>query len=190
MTQQARRAGQASASGESALEDAAQQLAAVDHEEGAAAPASWRNRRSPDRDRPPGALGADGAARVLGWLRRRPSAPADDAAPTQGIVVAGPDLDLAADDPLFTYLLDAATAVDITDLQLQSATLKVLQDAGVVLLVPLISSGRLVGLLSLGPRRSGPQRTPFFPYIPMRYHVAPATLAEPNPRLAPAAPGG
>jgi len=154
MTQQARRAGQASASGESALEDAAQQLAAVDHEEGAAAPASWRNRRSPDRYRPPGALGADGAARVLGWLRRRPSAPADEAAPAQGIVVAGPDLDLAADDPLFTYLLDAATAVDITDLQLQSATLKVLQDAGVVLLVPLISSGRLVGLLSLGPRRS------------------------------------
>jgi hypothetical protein len=44
--------------------------------------------------------------------------------------------------------------VDITVLHLQSPALKALQDAGVVLVVPLISSGSLVGLLSLGPRRS------------------------------------
>ena len=70
------------------------------------------------------------------------------------MVAAGPDLDLASNDPLVGYLLSAASAVDITGLRLQSPALKALQEAGVVLVVPLISSGSLVGLLSLGPRRS------------------------------------
>ena len=70
------------------------------------------------------------------------------------VVAAGPELDLASNDPLVGYLLSAASAVDITSLQLQSPALKALQEAGVVLVVPLISSGSLVGLLSLGPRRS------------------------------------
>ncbi len=70
------------------------------------------------------------------------------------MVAAGPDLDLASNDPLVGYLLSAASAVDITGLQLQSPALTALQEAGVVLVVPLISSGSLVGLLSLGPRRS------------------------------------
>ena len=66
----------------------------------------------------------------------------------------GIDLDLAANDPLVGYLLSAAGAVDITNLRLASPALKALQAAGVVLVVPLISSGSLVGLLSLGPRMS------------------------------------
>ncbi|MGH3180465.1 MAG: ATP-binding protein, partial [Streptosporangiaceae bacterium] len=70
------------------------------------------------------------------------------------VVAAGPELDLASNDPLVGYLLGAASAVDITGLQLQSPALQALQEAGVVLVVPLISSGSLVGLLSLGPRRS------------------------------------
>jgi serine phosphatase RsbU (regulator of sigma subunit) len=70
------------------------------------------------------------------------------------MVAAGPDLDLASNDPLVGYLLSAASAVDITHLRLQSPALEALQAAGVVLVVPLISSGSLVGLLSLGARRS------------------------------------
>jgi len=95
------------------------------------------------------------ARRVRGWLRRTPSAaavPTETTAPS--MVAAGPDLDLASNDPLVGYLLSAASAVDITGLRLQSPALKALQEAGVVLVVPLISSGSLVGLLSLGPRRS------------------------------------
>ena len=49
---------------------------------------------------------------------------------------------------------ERAQAEDITSLQLQSPALEALKEAGVVLVVPLISSGSLVGLLSLGPRRS------------------------------------
>src|SRR5690348_4034055 len=95
------------------------------------------------------------ASRVRGWLRRNPQRAVtvtDTHAPS--VVAAGPELDLASNDPLVGYLLSAASAVDITGLQLQSPALQALKQAGVVLVVPLISSGSLVGLLSLGPRRS------------------------------------
>ena len=100
--------------------------------------------------------GADNTptARMRGWLRRTPPAAADVVPIAPSVVAAGPELDLASNDPLIGYLLSAASAVDITGLQLKSPALKALQDAGVVLVVPLINSGNLVGLLSLGPRRS------------------------------------
>jgi serine phosphatase RsbU (regulator of sigma subunit) len=98
--------------------------------------------------------GAGLAGRARGWLRRTPSATAALAPTAPSMIAAGPDLDLPSNDPLIGYLLGAASAVDITRLQLQSTALSTLQDAGVVLVVPLISSGSLVGLLSLGPRRS------------------------------------
>jgi serine phosphatase RsbU (regulator of sigma subunit) len=88
------------------------------------------------------------------WLRRTKPAAAGAPKPAPSVVSAGPDLDLASNDPLVGYLLSAASTVNITGLQLQSPALRTLQDAGVVLVVPLISSGSLVGLLSLGPRRS------------------------------------
>jgi serine phosphatase RsbU (regulator of sigma subunit) len=94
------------------------------------------------------------AARRRNWLRRTAPAAADIVPIAPSVVAAGPELDLASNDPLIGYLLSAASAVDITALQLQSPALKALQEAGVVLVVPLISSGSLVGLLSLGPRRS------------------------------------
>jgi serine phosphatase RsbU (regulator of sigma subunit) len=88
------------------------------------------------------------------WLRRPPPPASGEVAAVTGITTAGADLDLASNDPLVGYLLSAASAVNITGLQLKSPALKALQDAGVVVAVPLISSGSLVGLLSLGPRRS------------------------------------
>jgi len=95
------------------------------------------------------------ASRLRGWLRRNPPAAAVATAPqAPSVVAAGPELDLASNDPLVGYLLSAASAVDITGLQLKSSALETLRQAGVVLVVPLISSGSLVGLLSLGPRRS------------------------------------
>jgi len=98
---------------------------------------------------------ADGrAGRVRGWLRRTTPATGDVVAAAPSAVTAGPELDLAANDPLVGYLLGAASAVDITRLELLSPALDALRAAGVVLVVPLISSGSLVGVLSLGPRRS------------------------------------
>lgn len=109
------------------------------------------------------------AGRMRGWLPRAwrytawpprawrySGSPDPAAAPAQPPPAAVPeiDLELAANDPLVGYLLSHAAAVDITGLRLDSAALRTLQAAGVVLVVPLISSGSLVGLLSLGPRRS------------------------------------
>jgi serine phosphatase RsbU (regulator of sigma subunit) len=99
-------------------------------------------------------LSAARPRRVRGWLRRTPSAAAVATTTAPSLVAAGPELDLASNDPLVAYLLSAASAVHIAGLQLQSPALKALEEAGVVLVVPLISSGSLVGLLSLGPRRS------------------------------------
>jgi len=101
----------------------------------------------------PGTAKAEGG-RVRGWLRRTPAATADLVPAAPSVMAAGPELDLASNDPLIGYLLSAASAVDITDLQLKSPALQALRDVGVVLVVPLISSGSVVGLLSLGPRRS------------------------------------
>src|SRR5579863_3632107 len=95
-----------------------------------------------------------GRPRVRGLLHRRSQAGTPGEAPAPRVVPTGIDLDLAANDPLVGYLLSAAGAVDITNLRLASPALKALQAAGVVLVVPLISSGSLVGLLSLGPRMS------------------------------------
>ena len=66
----------------------------------------------------------DRAGRVRGWLRRTPPAAVATVATAPSMVAAGPDLDLAANDPLVGYLLSAATAVDITGLQLQSPALR------------------------------------------------------------------
>jgi hypothetical protein len=66
----------------------------------------------------------------------------------------GPEIDLASNDPLVGYLLSAAGAVDIRGLELDSPGLAAMKAAGVVLTVPLISSGSLIGLISLGPRLS------------------------------------
>src|SRR5260370_28814003 len=70
------------------------------------------------------------AGRVRGWLRRTPPATAvATAATTPSVVAAGPELDLASNDPLVGYLLSAASAVDITGLRLRSPALKALQEA-------------------------------------------------------------
>ena len=44
--------------------------------------------------------------------------------------------------------------MDIRGLELDSPALAAMKDAGVVLIVPLISSGSLIGVISLGPRLS------------------------------------
>ena len=95
----------------------------------------------------------DGAAR-RGRLRRRAAGTDPLVAPPTAEVVTGPDVELAPNDPLLQYLLSHAQAVDITGLQLDSPGLAALRAAGAVLVIPLISSGSLVGLLSLGARRS------------------------------------
>jgi serine phosphatase RsbU (regulator of sigma subunit)/anti-sigma regulatory factor (Ser/Thr protein kinase) len=64
------------------------------------------------------------------------------------------EFDMLPNDPLLAYLLSVSSVVEINKLHLESPTLAMLKEAGVQIVVPLISQGELIGLLNLGPRRS------------------------------------
>ncbi len=111
---------------------------------------------APVDDAPPAPAPAEPPSRAWarGWRRRRPADSKAPGASTLPSVAEGPQFELASNDPLVGYLLSAAGAVDIRGLDLDSPALATLKQAGVVLTVPLISSGSLIGLVSLGPRLS------------------------------------
>jgi serine phosphatase RsbU (regulator of sigma subunit) len=68
--------------------------------------------------------------------------------------VLEPGIELSDDDPLAGYLMKVSGTVDIRELEFDSPALSALRAAGAVLVVPLISAGTPIGLLSLGPRLS------------------------------------
>jgi serine phosphatase RsbU (regulator of sigma subunit)/anti-sigma regulatory factor (Ser/Thr protein kinase) len=69
-------------------------------------------------------------------------------------VLPGPEIEIAPTDPLLAYLQAAPGPVDLASLNLQSPAVSALREAGVVLVVPLVSQGELIGTLNLGPRLS------------------------------------
>ena len=79
--------------------------------------------------------------------------PAPDAAPPAeaGVSVA---VEIPDSDPLLAYLQSAPGPVDVNRLELDSPAVKAMRDAGVALIVPLVSQGELIGTLNLGPRLS------------------------------------
>jgi serine phosphatase RsbU (regulator of sigma subunit) len=106
-----------------------------------------------------GSGGGHGGAALVTRVRRRMGAQAEPPAPRPGGAEAGgsgpdPGFDLQPHDPLHAYLLGEAGPVDISRLEFESPALAALRAAGVVMVVPLISSGTLIGLLNLGPRLS------------------------------------
>jgi serine phosphatase RsbU (regulator of sigma subunit)/anti-sigma regulatory factor (Ser/Thr protein kinase) len=64
------------------------------------------------------------------------------------------DLDLAPNDPLVAYLQNVSGVVEVERLLLDSPGVQALHDAGVKLVLPLVSHGELIGLINLGPRLS------------------------------------
>ena len=77
-------------------------------------------------------------------------APAATEAPRQ----AAPEFDIAPNDPILAYLAGVSGVVEVEKLDLDSPALGEMREAGVKLLVPLVSQGELIGLLNLGPRLS------------------------------------
>ncbi len=100
-----------------------------------------------------GRAGVAGRPRETSQSREAPGAPAPIARAARTVELPA-DFDLAAHDPLRAFLLGQSGAVDITRLELASPALAMLKKAGIVLVVPLVSSGELIGLLNLGPRLS------------------------------------
>lgn len=64
------------------------------------------------------------------------------------------ELELTPNEPLLALLQSAPGVLDLATLRLESPLVTRLRAEGVRLLVPLLSQGELVGMLSLGPRRS------------------------------------
>jgi serine phosphatase RsbU (regulator of sigma subunit)/anti-sigma regulatory factor (Ser/Thr protein kinase) len=86
-----------------------------------------------------------------------PDAPAEAAAVADASTdPAAPSIavDIPESDPLLAYLQSAPGPVDVSRLDLDSPAVRALRDAGVALVVPLVSQGELIGTLNLGPRLS------------------------------------
>jgi len=90
------------------------------------------------------------------WRRKRRNTPGAAAEPAAPEAPTGSDLDLdiAPNDPLIAYCQQVAGAVDVETLDLDSPALRQLKDSGAKLVVPLVTQGELIGLLSLGARLS------------------------------------
>ena len=58
-------------------------------------------------------------------------------------------------DPFVAFLLTVDGPVDVASVDLHTPLVQSLRDAGVELAVPIVTGAELVGVLSLGPRRSG-----------------------------------
>ena len=84
--------------------------------------------------------------------RRRPAARTPEA-PLPAVPVAD-GIEIPEHDAFHAYLLQAGAPVDLERLELASPTVAAMRTAGVVLVVPLISQGELLGTLNLGPRLS------------------------------------
>lgn len=65
-----------------------------------------------------------------------------------------PPVEIAPNDPILTYFQSASGSIAVDELKLESPAVQALRQAGVKMVVPLISQGELIGLLNLGPRLS------------------------------------
>ena len=90
-------------------------------------------------------------------LRRRDRAATESreqTSPSPGPMPEQSPVEIGPNDPLIAYFQSASGAVDVDELELDSAALRDLKAAGVKLAVPLVSQGELIGVLNLGPRLS------------------------------------
>lgn len=89
-------------------------------------------------------------------LRRQPRE-AETAEPVRAPapnVATAPPIEIEPDDPVVSFFQHASGVVDLTQVHFESPAVQAMRDAGIELVVPLISQGELIGLLNLGPRLS------------------------------------
>jgi serine phosphatase RsbU (regulator of sigma subunit)/anti-sigma regulatory factor (Ser/Thr protein kinase) len=96
-------------------------------------------------------LGRDETAAPEPTTMSAPAAEADAPRPADDPSIA---VDIPESDPLLAYLQTASGPVEISRLELDSPAVRQLREAGVALVVPLVSQGELIGTLNLGPRLS------------------------------------
>ncbi len=99
-------------------------------------------------------------------FRRKPDTPnGDRKSLAEGSATAPPpaprpadvqrlDIDLAPHDPLFAYFQRSSAAVEVARLQMDSPALEQIRQTGAVLIAPLVSQSEIIGVISVGSRRS------------------------------------
>jgi serine phosphatase RsbU (regulator of sigma subunit)/anti-sigma regulatory factor (Ser/Thr protein kinase) len=93
--------------------------------------------------------GASSAGRRR-WGRRAKGEQAVGVAQTAAAI----EIDVEASDPLLPFLATAPGPMDVAALPAYSPAVRRMKEQGVRLVVPLVTSGELVGMLALGPRLS------------------------------------
>ena len=67
------------------------------------------------------------------------------------------EITIASNDPMMAYVLSNPGTVGMDKMHLDSAILRILKANGVEIVVPFVSQGETIGLLTLGPRLNGRQ---------------------------------
>ena len=91
---------------------------------------------------------------VLSRIRKGRSAAESEPQELETAPAESIQVDIAPNDPLLPYLQTAGAPVELERLSLDSPAVVELREAGVELVVPLISQGELIGMLNLGRRLS------------------------------------
>lgn len=91
---------------------------------------------------------------LTGQNRKAESKPPEPAVKAPAAPVKPQPLDLAPNDPLTVYFQSSPNAALVERLNMDSLALRLLKAARAKLLVPLVSQGNLIGIVSLGQRHS------------------------------------
>ncbi len=104
-----------------------------------------------------------GSSRRIPWLRlprgderrtRRVDRQAELDRELAAVESETPSIDIAPHDPVLAYFQGSPEPVLVDQLRIESPGVQALRDAGVTLVVPLVTQGELIGLLNLGERLS------------------------------------
>jgi PAS domain S-box-containing protein len=91
-------------------------------------------------------------ARVSLWLKAPERA--RESTRQASTAIEAPEIEIEPDDLILAYLANVSGVVEVEKLDLDSQALRAMKSADIELVVPLVSQGELIGLLSLGPRLS------------------------------------
>jgi signal transduction histidine kinase len=94
-------------------------------------------------------------SRWRNWLSRHKAAPAVDAAPELVSDTTVDRFDIDPFDPLLAYLEENPRVVAVDRIPLQSPAVDALRQDGIAVVVPLVTHGKLIGMINLGSRLSG-----------------------------------
>jgi serine phosphatase RsbU (regulator of sigma subunit)/anti-sigma regulatory factor (Ser/Thr protein kinase) len=99
------------------------------------------------------------STRWRNWLRRDALTPSVDQ-PSNDASAAAERFEIDRYDPLLAYLEQNPRVMQVDRIELTSPAVDTLRRDGIAAIVPLVTHGKLIGIISLGPRLSGQEYSP------------------------------